>query len=369
VPFLDLGRLHRSMAAELQAAFESVLETSGFVGGAAVAGFEARFADAHGRRDGAACASGTDALVLALRAAGIGPGDEVVVPAMTFVATAEAVVHAGATPVVADIDPSTLLLSAAAVRAVSTERTRAVIPVHLYGHVVPFDALAEWRDRGLAVVEDAAQAHLATWEGHSVGTIGWAACFSFFPGKNLGALGDGGLVLSDHDECIAAVKRLRDHGRVTKYEHEEVGLCSRLDGLQAAFLDAKLAKLPEWTRARRTLADRYRQHLSAPEGPGPRLVPWEPGAVHHVVVVRVPAARRDEVRAELARRGVETGIHYPIPLSLQPATAGWAGPCPAAEQAATEIVSLPLDPLMSADEVDAVCHELASVVSNGRGGG
>ncbi|MDQ6947401.1 MAG: DegT/DnrJ/EryC1/StrS family aminotransferase [Actinomycetota bacterium] len=362
VRFLDLGRLHRSIAAELRAAFEDVLETSAFVGGAAVAGFEQRFADAHGRQAAASCASGTDALGLALRAVGIGPGDEVVVPAMTFVATAEAVVHAGGTPVVADVDPATLLLSAASVRAVWTERTRAVVPVHLYGHMVPFDLLADWRHQGVAVVEDAAQAHLGTWEGASVGTVGRAACFSFFPGKNLGALGDGGVVLSDDGECISTVKRLRDHGRVSKYEHEEIGFCSRLDGLQAAFLDVKLTKLPEWTRSRQSLAERYRERLDDRAGQALRLVPWETGAVHHLMVVRVPAVRRDEVRAELARRGVQSGIHYPVPLSRQAATTRWAGPCPAAELASAEIISLPLDPLMAREEVDFVCDELVSVL-------
>jgi dTDP-4-amino-4,6-dideoxygalactose transaminase len=356
IPFLDLRRLHESIRPELTAAFDRVVADAAFVGSGAVAAFEAAFAVAHGRRVAASCGSGTDALVLTLRAVGVGAGDEVVVPAMTFIATLEAVVHVGATPVIADVDPRTLLLSEETVDAVRTPRTRAVVPVHLYGHVVPFPTLQQWREEGLLVVEDAAQAHLASWEGQPVGSVGHAACFSFYPGKNLGALGDGGAVVSDDEEVVDRIRRLRDHGRLTKYEHEEIGWCSRLDGLQAAFLDVKLRHLRKWNDRRRSLARRYRERL------GSSIVPWSPGAVHHLLVVRVPADRRSEVAESLGAAGIGTGVHYPVPLSRQPSCRPYARPCPVAELAATEVLSLPMDPLMADEDVDRVCDLLGPMI-------
>jgi dTDP-4-amino-4,6-dideoxygalactose transaminase len=350
VKFLDLTRLHASIGTELSAAIDGVIQRSAFVGGAEVRTFEEAFAEAHGATAGAGCASGTDALTLALRACGIGAGDEVIVPSMTFVATAEAVAHVGATPVVADVDPSSLLLTPQTVAARRTDRTRAVIAVHLYGHVVPFDALEEWRRSGLFVIEDAAQAHLATWRGQSVGTVGHAACFSFFPGKNLGALGDGGMVLSRDTALVDEVRILRDHGRQSKYAHDVVGWCSRLDGLQAAVLNVKLRHLAGWTDARRAAAAQYRRQL------GEIVVPWEDGAVHHLLVARFED--RDRVQSQLTAAHVDTGVHYPIPLALQPwlVPAGWS--TPAAEAAALEVLSLPMDPLMVSREIDYVCRAL-----------
>jgi len=360
VPFVDLGRLHRSIATELDAAYRSVVEASAFVGGPPTAAFEAAFAAASGRRGAVGCGSGTDALTLALVALGIGPGDEVVVPAMTFVATAEAVVHAGAVPVLADVDAASLLLTRGEVARVRTDRTRAVVPVHLYGHVVAFDVMDEWRKSGLVVVEDAAQAHLAAWRGRPVGSVGHATCFSFYPGKNLGALGDAGAVVADDQKLLARVARLRDHGSTERGRHDVVGWCTRLDGVQAAWLEVKLRHLPAWTARRRLLAERYRQLL-----PDRLLVDWDDGAVHHLVVVRVPAARRDGVRAALAGIGVQTGVHYRLALSQQPALHRWARPCPQAEQAAAEVVSLPLDPLMDESEVDDVVSVLMDVLNSG----
>src|SRR5438270_2597672 len=310
VPFHDLSRLHASIHDELLAALEDVLAGSRFVGAGASRDFEEELAIAHGVPHAAGCGSGTDAITLALTAAGIGPGDEVVVPAMTFVATAEAVIHAGADPVLVDVDRVTLLLGAEPVSAVRTERTRAVLPVHLYGHVVPLDMLDEWRAAGLVVIEDAAQAHLAKWKERTVGTAGDAAAFSFYPGKNLGALGDGGAVLTADAGLHDRVVRRRDHGRADKYRHDEVGWCSRLDGVQAAWLRVKLRHLPAWTEARRRLADRYRDRL--PDG---LLVPWDEGAVHHLLVARLMAEQRDTVAAALAARGIGTGIHYPLALT------------------------------------------------------
>jgi len=361
VPFLDLTRLHSSIHDELIGAVEEALSTSRLVGAEACRRFESAFAAAHGARFAVGCGSGTDALVLALRAGGIGPGDEVIVPAMTFVATAEAVLMAGAIPVLADVDPVTLLLSEPSVAEVRSARTRAVVPVHLYGHCVPFATMEAWRETGLMVVEDAAQAHLATWEGRSVGQVGRAACFSFYPGKNLGALGDGGLVLTDDEELARSVASLRDHGSNVRYRHDEPGMCSRLDGIQAAVLAVKLDHLPEWTASRRRLAERYGRRLA---GDGPRrarLVPWQPGAVHHLLVVRIADGARPAVEAALAERGIGTGVHYPLALSEQPALAPWARPCPSAERAASEVLSLPMDPLMTDDDVDRVCDALGSL--------
>jgi dTDP-4-amino-4,6-dideoxygalactose transaminase len=344
---LDLQRLHRSIRCELDAAVGRVVDGASFVGGGVVAEFEEAFGAAHGTGPGAGCGSGTDALALALRALGIGPGHEVVVPSMTFVATAEAVVHAGATPVVADVDPGTLLLTPEAVAAVRTERTTAVVPVHLYGHVVPFDHLRRWRHDGLVVVEDAAQAHLARWRGQPVGSVGHAACFSFYPGKNLGALGDGGMVLSSDPAVAEEVRRVRDHGRVGKHRHEVVGYCSRLDGIQAAALQVKLGHLGWWTAARVERAGRYRDRL------GDALVPWEDGAVHHLLVIRHP--RRDRLQAHLEAAGIGTGLHYPIPLSRQPWLAATSAPTPAAGRAAREVLSLPMDPLLPLGDLEVVC--------------
>ena len=358
IPFLDLGRLHATIRDDLDAAAATVIDSNAFVLGPATAGFEAAFAAAHGVDHAVGCGSGTDALVLALAVLGVGRGDEVVVPASTFVATAEAVVLAGATPVIADVDARTLLLTADAVEAVRSERTRAVMPVHLFGHVVPLDVVDEWRASGLPVVEDAAQAHLATWRGRGVATAGDASGFSFYPGKNLGALGDAGAVVTGSAELADELRSLRDHGSREKYVHERVGWCSRLDGLQAAMLAVKLRHLPAWTDARRRLAERYRAQL--PDG---LLVPWEDGAVHHLLVVRVPTERRPDVMRGLADAGIGSGIHYPRALTQQPALAGYVDrPCPNAERAAAEVLSLPMDPLMTDAEVDEVCAILLGLL-------
>lgn len=356
IPFLDLQRLHRSIDEELKHAIATTVETGAFVGKSAIAGFEERFGAAHETGAGAGCGSGTDALTLALKALAIKPGDEVIVPAMTFIATAEAVVHAGGTPVVADVDPDTLLLTPETVDQVTTSKTRVVMPVHLYGHVVPAAHLTHWRDAGLLVIEDAAQAHLGRTEGQPVGSIGHAACFSFYPGKNLGAFGDGGMVISSDESMVEEVRRIRDHGRTTKYTHDVVGHCSRLDGLQAAILDVKLKHLQEWTDNRVALAEHYRSQI------GERLVPWEDGAVHHLLVARF--SDRDATQAHLSDADISSGIHYPVPLSKQPWLADSSVPCPGAEIAADEILSLPMDPLMTNSEVDRVVSHLDQTLAN-----
>lgn len=355
IAFQDLGRLHRSVGAELNAALAAVVSDSAFVGGRHVHEFEEAFAEAHGLAGAVACGSGTDALVLALVAAGVRPGDKVVVPSMTFIATAEAVVHAGGMPVIADVDQQTLLLTRESVATVMTEGVRAIIPVHLYGNVTPSDLLREWRASGLLVIEDAAQAHLGRFHSDRVGSLTDATCFSFYPGKNLGAFGDGGAVASQNMQLLDEVRLLRDHGRKGKYVHEKIGWCSRLDGIQAAVLKVKLGHLEEWTAARRELADRYARNLSSGAA---ALVPWHPGAVHHLLVVRVAERQRDALQAGLAAVGISTGVHYPMPLSEQPAMKAWTAPTPVSETAAREVLTLPMDPLMSAYEVDQVCEML-----------
>lgn len=356
VPFLDLARLHESIRSELDEAIDRVVAASAFVGGEEVEAFEEAFAIAHESPAAVGCGSGTDALALTLRALGVGAGDEVIVPSMTFVATAEAVVHAGATPVLADVDRDTLLLSPDDVERVRTSRTAAVVPVHLYGHIVPFEAIDGWKASGLRVVEDAAQAHLGESSGVYVGSRSDAACFSFYPGKNLGALGDGGMVISRSASVVDEVRRLRDHGRISKYTHDVPGWCSRLDGIQAAVLHAKLPHLRSWTESRRALAAQYRERL------GELLVPWDAGAVHHLLVART--SETGHVAEVLRSRDIATGRHYPLALSQQP----WlshAGSTPNAERAAGKVLSLPMDPLMSPDEVETVCTAFLEGLQHG----
>lgn len=353
VPFLDLARLHESIRPEIDAALDRVIRGSSFVGGDEVRRFEESFGAAHGLPPGAGCGSGTDALTLALRALGVGQGDEVIVPGMTFVATAEAVVHAGAKPVLADVDPTTLLITPETVEPLLTERTRAVIPVHLYGHVVPFSHIDHWKERGLLVVEDCAHAHLASRDATFVGHRGDAACFSFYPGKNLGALGDGGMVLARDEAVIQEVRRIRDHGRRSEHSHEVPGWCSRLDGLQAAVLLAKLGHLRAWTDRRRELAEEYRSRI------GDLLVPWEQGAVHHLIVARVPDP--DTAASALSAQGIATGRHYPNPLNSVPWLQGSS--LPASEKAASEVLSLPIDPLMEVHEVARVADAVAARIA------
>lgn len=353
IPFQDLTRLHQSIRPEIDEAINRVIAGSAFIGGAEVEAFEGEFGSAHEAEAAVSCGSGTDALALTLRALGVGPGDEVVVPSMTFVATAEAVHHVGATPILADVDADTLLLTSDEVEKVRTPRTVAVIPVHLYGHIVPGETIEGWRASGLAVVEDAAQAHLGTSNGEYVGSRGDAACFSFYPGKNLGAFGDGGMVLTRDRSLADEVRRLRDHGRVSKYLHDVPGWCSRLDGLQAAILRVKLTHLEAWTESRRALASTYHDHL------GKLLVPWEEGAVHHLLVVRVTDP--PDVVEHLGSQGIATGRHYPVALSRQPWLAGQAS-TPNAEDAAETVLSLPMDPLLDREEVEAVCEALLEVI-------
>ncbi len=350
VPFTNL-RLHDDEAA-VREAVARVIACGWFVLGPEVEAFEREFAAASGARHAVGVGSGTDAITLALRALGIGRGDEVIVPAMTAAYTALAVVMAGATPVFCDIDPERLTMNPSAAAAAITPRTAALLPVHLYGQAADIPALHSIAARhGLAIVEDCAQAHLATCNGVPVGTTTAAGAFSFYPTKNLGALGDAGAVITGDAALAARVARLRNGGQQARYHHVEPGVNSRLDDLQAAVLRVRLPRLAGWTRRRRELAAVYRASLRGAPLACPREV--DPGHVYHLFVVRSPA--RDELRAYLAQNGIETLVHYPVPLHRQPAfETAPAGACPTAEQVAAEALSLPLYPAIPLEHAERV---------------
>jgi dTDP-4-amino-4,6-dideoxygalactose transaminase len=363
VPFTDLAAMTREVRDTIDENWARLLETSAFIGGQAVEEFEQVWADYCGVAHAVGVANGTDALQLTLTALGIGAGDEVVVPTNTFVASAEAVILAGATPRFADVSPETLLLTAADLEAAITPRTRAVIVVHLYGQMPDMDALCRTAaGAGVVLIEDAAQAHGATWNGRRAGSFGRAACFSFYPGKNLGAFGDAGAVVTGDAVLAERLKRLRDHGRArgSRYRHVVVGMNSRLDAVQAVVLTAKLARLDAWNDARRRVVARYRDAFAS--GPA-RLVHEAAGArgVHHLAVIRVPD--RAMVQERLTAAGIESGIHYPVPCHRQAPYRRYAdGRLPVSEAACGEVLSLPIFPHMSDAQVDMVCDAVNAAV-------
>jgi dTDP-3-amino-3,4,6-trideoxy-alpha-D-glucose transaminase len=355
VPFVALDRQHAAMADELRAAFERVVAASSFVLGAEVEAFERDFAGACGVRHAVGVASGTAALTLALLALNVGAGDEVIVPAHTFIASALGVVHAGATPVFCDVDEASGLIDPAAAEAAVSARTAAIVAVHLYGQVCDMDELQAVASRhDLALVEDAAQAHGATYRDRPAGSLGSVAAFSFYPSKNLGALGDGGAICTDDAAIAARARRLRNLGQRRKGEHVELGYNERLDGLQAAFLRAKLPHLAEDNRARRLHAAAYEFGLPSVLRPLRRRPGCSP--VHHLFPVRTE--RRDELAAHLAAAGVQTGVHY---FPAAHAHAAWGGrraeregAFPHAEAWARTELSLPMSPALDELEVDHV---------------
>ncbi|MEO5574603.1 MAG: DegT/DnrJ/EryC1/StrS family aminotransferase [Gaiellaceae bacterium] len=362
VPFLDLAPLHAPLRAELLAAFGDLIDASAFVNGPAVSAFEAAFAGYCGSRRSVGVASGLDALRLGLIACGVEPGDEVIVPANTFVATLEAVSQAGATPVPADVTETDYNLDVDAVRAAVSERTRYLMPVHLYGQMADMHALLQLaEERGLRVIEDACQAHGAERDGLRAGATGAAAAgFSFYPGKNLGAMGDAG-ALTTEDEAIAdRVLALREHGQTRKYEHDVEGWTARLDAIQAVVLTRKLERLDAWNDLRRHAAAWYDEELN---GVGDlRLPQTVEGSTHvwHLYVVRT--ADPVGFAAHLAARGISTGRHYPEPPHLSRAYAhlGYPkGSFPAAERHASEVVSLPIFPGIAEEQLAAVAHAIA----------
>jgi dTDP-4-amino-4,6-dideoxygalactose transaminase len=359
VPFLDLRAQYHSIKEDIDAAIERVLESSQFVLGDEVAGFEREFAAYTGAAHAIALNSGTSALHLAFLAAGIGAGDEVITVPHTFVATVAAIRYTGARAVFVDVDPTTLTMDPAQVEGAITSRTRAIVPVHLYGQPADMDPILEIaRRRNLAVIEDAAQAHGARYKGRPVGSLGDLACFSFYPGKNLGACGEGGMVVTRNHEYARTVRMLRDWGQDRKYHHVLAGYNYRMEGLQGAVLRVKLRHLEAWTEARRARARRYHDLLADTD----LRLPVEASGVrhvYHVYAVRTP--ERDAVATALAAEGIQTGIHYPIPVHLQPAYAdeAWGrGSFPHSERAADEVLSLPLFPEMTEAQQEAVAQAL-----------
>lgn len=354
VPFTDLHL--GADAPDVRDAIERVIARGWFVLGPELEAFEREFAERSGARHAVGVGTGTDALMLVLRALGIGPGDEVVTAPVSAAYTALAIMMVGARPVFADLDDERLTLDPRAAAAAITPRTRALMPVHLYGQAADMGPLVALAARhGLAIVEDCCQAHLATAAGAPVGTMGVAGAFSFYPTKNLGALGDGGAIVTGDAALADRLRRLRNGGQRDRYHHLEPGVNSRLDELQAAILRARLPWLPEWTARRRHLARLYRRALDgAPLAVPPEL---DPGHVYHLFVVRT--ATREALQAHLAAAGVGTLVHYPVPIPRQPALAG-ADPaaCPVADRVCREVLSLPLYPSMPDDVIDRVTEAL-----------
>ncbi len=357
IPFIDLTRQHAALREDLLAAAARVLDSSQFVLGGEGRALEAELAALCGAHHAVGVASGTDALRLSLTALGVGPGDEVLTPAFSFVASASTIVMAGATPVFVDIDPATYTLDVASAERAVTPRTRAIVPVHLYGHPASMDRVQTLaRAHGLAVVEDAAQAVGATWAGRPVGAWGDVAALSFYPTKNLGACGDGGMILTNRDDVAEHLRRLRHHGDGGRYRHVELGYCSRLDELQAALLRVKLRRLEAWTERRRRLAARYRELLAGL----PLGLPVErPEARHVYHLFTVRHAERDALAKALADAGVGTAVHYPVPVPGQPMFGGGGErQFPEAWRAAREVLSLPCFAELTDDEVERVAAAL-----------
>ena len=366
VPILDLTRQYSTIKAEIDAAVHRVLESGHFILGPEVEAFEEEIAQYLGVKHAIGVASGTDALLLSLKALNVGPGDGVIVPSFTFFATAGVVANLGATPIFVDIDPKTFNIDPEKLRELVTRHLspvttiKAVIPVHLYGQPADMDeimAIAE--EHGLYVVEDAAQAIGAEYKGQKVGTIGHLGCFSFFPTKNLGAYGDGGLVVTNDEDVAERVRMLRVHGSKPKYYHHLVGTNSRLDALQAAILRAKLPHLDEWTAARQRLASRYNELLENISG---IEVPYRaPECTHifHQYTIRVHDGRRDGLQKYLKEKGIDTQVYYPLPLHLQPCFRylGYKeGDLPESERVSQEVLSLPMFPELTEEEQDYVVH-------------
>lgn len=359
VPFLDLAALHEPIKQELDDAIARVTASGQFVGGEFLDRFETEWAEYCGARHAVGVSNGTDALELALRALGLEEGDEVIVPANTFIATWEAIVAARLVPVPIDVDPQSLLATADAVERACTNRTAAILVVHLFGHPVDMDAVMRLAERHrLFVVEDAAQAHGAIWNGRRIGSIGDAGCFSFYPGKNLGAFGDAGAVVTSDPQIAARVRALSNHGRspTNSALHELIGSNGRLDGIQSAILSAKLPYLDGWNARRRDIVDAYARSMSTLPVAMPASASTGTSSCH-LAVIQTEA--RDAVRRTLAAKGIGTGVHYPIPCHRQPAFASLkAPPLPVTERAAERILSLPLDPSMTLDDVSYVVAAL-----------
>jgi len=368
VPFLDLKAHHEPIRNELNQAIGEVIEAGAFAGGPFVAAFERDFAGYCGTRFAAGLGNGTDALWLSLLALGVGPGDEVITVPSTFMATAEAISFCGARPVFVDIDERTYTMDPVLRERAITPRTRAIIPVHLFGQMADMDPILEIaRRHGLPVVEDACQAHGALYKGRKAGSLGVAGCFSFYPGKNLGALGEAGAVVTNDPELDGTIKVLRDHGQARKYHHSRIGWNARMDGIQGAVLRVKLKRLETANSGRRANARIYEELLGASEEViTPYSAPHN-GHVYHVYALRV--RDRDLVLESLAGKGISCAIHYPVPVHLQEAyrSLGYGeGSFPVAERCAREFLSLPMYPELSQEQIQAVVTELKACLSAGK---
>jgi dTDP-4-amino-4,6-dideoxygalactose transaminase len=360
IPLVDLKAQYASIKPDIDAAVQRVLDETDFIGGSAVTEFEKSFAAYCGTRSAVGLANGTDALQLSLLALGVGRNDEVITAVNTFIATSEAISATGARPVFIDNDPQTYTIDVKKIEEKITPRTKAIIPIHLYGQPAAMDAINEIAARhNLVVIEDAAQAHGASFKGKTVGTLGRLACFSFYPGKNLGAYGDAGAIATNDEALADKVRMLANHGRLKKYEHEIEGYNSRLDTLQAAILSVKLRHLRAWTEKRQRNASAYSQLLAHAATIVTPVVHPDATHVFHLYVVRVQ--QRERVQQALKDAGIATGIHYPIPLHLQPAYKYLGlptGSFPVAERFASEIMSLPMYPELSADQIAFICDTL-----------
>ncbi len=368
VPFVDLRAQYASLASDVQQAISAVLERGDFILGKELLLFEEEFAEYCETEAAVGLDSGTSALELALRAFDVGPGDEVITAANTFIATVLAISYTGATPVLVDVDPRTYTIDVSLLEGTITDRTRAIIPVHLYGQPADMDPIIEIaRKRGLVVIEDACQAHGAKYKGRRVGSLGNAAAFSFYPAKNLGAYGDGGMVVTNDKQVANTLRRLRNYGESEKYHHVLRGYNHRLDTLQAAVLSVKLKHLDSWNAARRKHAQLYDELLA----PSPLILPAEAAYAHSVYHLYVVRARdRDGLRAYLHDKGVGTGVHYPVPIHLQPAyrDLGYGkGRFPATEECAKRILSLPMCAELTPDAVRYVAEIVADFMSRSEG--
>ena len=360
IPFSDLARQNAAIHEELEAAVKRVVQDSSFVLGRAVESFESAFA-AYCQSDFAVgCNSGTSAIHMALQAIGVGPGDEVITVSSTFVGTVWGILYCGATPVFVDIEPDTMTMDPGQIEAQITPRTKAILPVHLYGQPADMDPIMELAARhDLYVIEDAAQAHGASYRGRRAGSLGHLACFSFYPGKNLGAWGEGGAVVTSDPELYRHLRRLRDHGQSQRYCHDELGFNYRMDGIQGAVLDVKLRYLDQWNAARRAVADHYHRLLSNVAGITLPTVRSRAESVHHLYVIRL--ACRDRIHRKMEEHGIVCGLHYPVPVHRQPAlekTAARHAGLPVTTLAAGQVLSLPMYAELETGAVERVAETL-----------
>jgi dTDP-4-amino-4,6-dideoxygalactose transaminase len=365
IPFVDLWAQYQSIKHEIDSAMETVIKSSSFIGGKYVKQFEEDFAAYCRAKFCVGVGNGTDAIYIALRALGIGPGDEVITVANSFIATSEAITMTGARVVLVDCDPHTYNIDCGKVTAAITPRTKAIVPVHLYGQPADMNTLKTIaRDHNLYIVEDAAQAHGAEYNGFRVGTLGNASCFSFFPGKNLGAYGDGGAIVTNNEELALRCRMIANHGRIKKYDHDFEGINSRLDGLQAAILSVKLKYLEEWTEKRRYAASVYNDFLKDQN----ILIPYTPEGIRHVYhlyVIRID--NREKIQSKLNDMGISTGIHYPIAtpnLQAYKYLGYETSDFPIATKYSQEILSLPMFPELTMEQIEYVCSHLEASINS-----